>query len=251
MKKMVKKILIIIGIIIITLIGLLIWAVARDFKQEEILKQEIINYSNKDFIKDDFPIDIKSKGDYAYIEKAIKKYYKELADNIKIINYYINSDELTNILSIQNLEQDRPNFIKSHAAINKIRDKTTKAIENISKLCEKNTIDNLINKDKIDEYNYELYLNIMYTNQDIKQLEQTNKEMEEISSNLTALLDKLDEILNFFEANNYSWISQNDQLYFETDNLVTAYNSLYKELFDILNKFDYNEISNNSKNEQL
>ena len=81
-KKMIKWIIITVAIIITSFLALCGYWVIEDLKQEEILKQEIINYSHKNLESDDFTVIVKTKGDYAYVEEAIKKYYKELSDNI-------------------------------------------------------------------------------------------------------------------------------------------------------------------------
>ena len=88
-KKMIKWIIITVAIIITSFLALCGYWVIEDLKQEEILKQEIINYSHKNLESDDFTVIVKTKGDYAYVEEAIKKYYKELSDNIKGMNKYL------------------------------------------------------------------------------------------------------------------------------------------------------------------
>ena len=140
--KILKKILIAIGIIIILFIVVIVYFVIKDLKQEEILKQEIINYSNMDLAKDEYTIYVKTTGDYAYVEEAVKKFYKELSDNVKAINYYANDKELINILDPNNLITDRPNFIKSYNIIEKGRTKITNSINRIKELCSEDTIKN-------------------------------------------------------------------------------------------------------------
>lgn len=247
-KKIILRLLIVIITTIIIITSLFIWITIKDLKEKEILKNEIISYSNKDLVKDNFYIEVKTQGDYAYIEEAVKKYYKDLSDNIKIINYYINDKDFANILSIQNIEEDRPNFLKSHITISKVKYNVNSAINNISNLCEEETIKNLIDKTKIDKYDYELFLNIMYTEQDIKQLNKAKIEMNNLSYNLNIMLNKIDEILNFLEINNSSWIYENGQIFFETENLANTYNNLYNDLTIIINRFNYNKNTNYTNN---
>ena len=44
--RIIKRIFITLGIILVIFAGIIIYFVANDFKQEDILKQELINYSN-------------------------------------------------------------------------------------------------------------------------------------------------------------------------------------------------------------
>ena len=72
-QKTVKTVFIITGILF-AIFGFIIgYSVVKDLEQEELLKQEIINYSNKNIATDNFEITVKTKGDYAYVEEAIKK----------------------------------------------------------------------------------------------------------------------------------------------------------------------------------
>ena len=244
--KILKIFLLTVLALFILFVGLVIYGVVKDFGQEDILKQEIINYSNMDLAHDDYAIYVKSKGDYAYIEEAVKKFYKELSDNVKIINYYMSDEDLINILAPDNLLKERPSFTKSYATIEKGKTKVINALNRISKLCEKDTVKNLIDKDKVDDYSYDLYKELMLTKKDIEDLTETKNKMEYLSKNLNLFFDKEVEILNLLRDNNSSWDYKDGQLYFTTSSLVDKYNTLYKELTDIANKFETNNNSNSS-----
>ena len=168
-KKLIKKIIIGIVIVVVIIIGLIFFMAFKELQEEDILKQEIINYSNKDLSKDNYPIEVKTTGDRAYVEEAVKKYYKSLSDSVKTINSLLNDEELTNILTINSLRNDSPNYTKSHTLISDTKSKVTKELENISRLCEEDTIKNLIDKEKLSdsEYYYDFYLNHMYTEKDL------------------------------------------------------------------------------------
>lgn len=222
----------------------------KNSKEKELLKNEIIAYSNKDLVNDEFSITIKSQGTYAYIEQAAKNYYKNLSDNIKIINQYINDKDFANILTVENLKKGKLNFVKSHIIINNTKNNVNNAINKITNLCEENTINNLIDKNQISKNEYELFLNIMYQNNDIKELNETKVVMQKLSTNLTNMLDKIDEILNFFENNISAWTCDNNNIYFENEQLAEKYNKLYKELDYIINNFNYNNNDNNTQNIQ-
>ena len=229
-RYMKKKIILILGIIIAIIVGVIGYLVVKDLQQEDILKQEVVNLSNKDLLKDDYTIEVKTTGDYAYIEEAIKKFYKELSDSIKILNYYITDEELINLLAPESLIANRPNFTNSYQILENARIQITQAIQSIANLCEEDTIKNLIDKEKVDEYSYEFYLQLMYTEKDLKTFTETKAQMEELSSNLNLFLDKVKEMLNLLEKNNSSWEIIDGQIYFSTNQLVDQYNSLYNEL---------------------
>lgn len=242
-KKGLKKIIIGIVIVIVVILGLIFFTAYKELQEEDILKQEIINYSNKDLAKDDYPIEVKTTGDRAYVEEAVKKYYKSLSYSVKAINSYLNDEELTNILTVESLRNDSPNYLKSHTLISNTKSKVTKEIENISSLCEEETIKNLIDKDKLSdsEYYYDFYLNLMYTEKDLEMLNSTKEEMETLSTKLNEFLDKVDEILTFLETNaNYIEYTDTD-IYISDDNILNEYNNLLNELTDLANNLTNTE----------
>ena len=242
-----KKILIFIGVIVLIVVALVAYTVVSDLKQEEVLKQEIVNVSNKNILTDNFDVEVKTTGDYAYVEEAVKQYYKDLSDSAKKINYYLNDEELTNILAPENLEKNRPDFDESKELLNEARQNTTDAINRISDLCEEETIKNLLDKDKVDKYYIDLYEDLMYTDKDVKELQETKQEMDTLSKNLNIFLDKVEEMLTFLENNNNYWYIENNQIYLETEDLVEEYNNLYSELNKIATEnFDTNNQSNDT-----
>ncbi len=253
-KKIVKRILLVVGIIIIILASILTIAVIKQLQQEEILKQEIINYSNKDLATDNFQVETKSKGDCAYIEEAVKKYYKELSDNVKEINSYLTKDEFTKILSAENLEKDHPDFTLSHSTIKNVKEKMKKLLGNIEQLCDEKTIKGLIDKEKLDdkEYYYNLYLELMYTKKDIKELQKVKEKMKDLSIILNEFLDKVDEMLTYLQINNSQVEYKNNQVFFKTDSTLAGYKKLLTELQTIANKFvTIDSNTNNDKGSQI
>lgn len=234
-KKVLKKIVITIFVILGILLGLIIYAAIQDLKQEEILKQEIVNYSNLDLANDDFSIHVKTTGDYAYVEEAVKKYYKKLSDNVKTLNKYLNNDKFTTILTVENLATDKPDFAQSHTTIRTSKEKISKSIQNISDLCDEKTIKTLLDKDKLDdeEYYYDFYLKLIYTDQDKKDFEKLKQETSELSKTLTEFLDKVDEILIFLENHNSKIQYTSEGLYFSSDQDFNEYKRLTIELAEI------------------
>lgn len=246
-KKILKRVIIIIGIILALFLALIVYEVINELQEEKVLKQEIINYSNKDLATDDFSITVKTSGDCAYVEEAVKRFYKELSDDVKTINLYLTNDKLTNILSYESLIKDKPNYTLSHSTVNVARNKINESFDSIKELSKEKTIKNLIDKEKLEdsEYYYDLYLNLMYTEKDLEDLEKLRKEMETISNNLNQYLNKIDEILYFLENNNSKVIYSNNMIYFETNVELNEYKQLLSELDELGNNLISEDTSKN------
>ena len=247
-----KRILLIIGIIIIIICGGVGYYFYLMNTQEDMLKQEIINYTNKDLLKDDYIVNVKTKGDYAYIEEAIKKYYQELSNNIKTINNYLIDSELEKIMTPSNLEEDRPKFNNSKKTLDDAKKEINSSMDKIKKLCEEDYIKNLINDKIKDDYYQKLYNSLMYNEKDLKDLNNIKIDTEELSNNLTLFLDKSKEILTFLEKNDKYWNIEKSSVYITNENVLNEYNKIYKELKDIvdnkLSKYKNRTVSKGNSN---
>lgn len=231
-RKTLKVVLLsIVGAIGLLLAIIIILAVI-DLKQEEVLKQEIINYSNMDLIQDDYSIKVKTKGDCAYVEEAIKNYYKKLSDNMKSINKYLSNDELNSVLSYQNLVQDRPSFKTSKQTIKNTKENINKYIDNINNLVSEKTIKSLIDKEKLDDgdYYYDLYLQLIYTDQDKEDYKEIAKDMTGLKKSLNKSLDKLSETIEFLKKKDKNIVYKNSNLYFDYKSDLNKYRKYLEEL---------------------
>ncbi len=250
-KKWLKWVLIGFVVIVVAFLGLCGYWVIEDLKQEEILKQEIINYSNRNLETDDFTVTVKTSGDYAYVEEAIKKYYKELSDNIKGMNKYLTDDDFMTLLAPNNLANDRPSYTNSQNKLKNTKENLNKYLEAINKLCDEKTIKSLIDKDKLEDYDYyyDFYLKLMYTEKDKKALADLRNQMDSILKQLNQFLDKASEILVFLEKNDSLIQYENNKLYFNSTESLNQYNKLINELQLMAKNFTTNNYSkpNNDK----
>ena len=242
-----KKIFIFVGVVILIIVIFFAYLVVHDLQQEDLLKQEVINVSNKDLFKDDYRIEVKTTGDYAYIEEAVKKFYKELSDNVKIISDNFGNEELTTILAPATLEAERPNFEKSYQLLSSTKKNTIDALNHIMLLCDEDYIKKLIDKEKVDDYSYDLYLELMYTKDDIKELTELKNSMGNLSQDIEQFLGKVEEVLDFLKNNNSSWTVGDNQIYFNSNELVVQYNNLYDELQKLSSKLSDDSKSLNGK----
>lgn len=227
MKKRKGKIIIIIALIFIITLSIFGYLVISDLKQESLLKQEIVNLTNKDLITDNYQIEVKTTGDYAYIEEAIKTYFKKISDSSKLINNTFNNEKLIEILSVENFQKDGPNFEESYKTLNTARDDLNTSIKTITDLCNEDAIKNLIDKEKVDDYYYDLYLELMYTENDLKEMDDIKNKMIDTNNEINLFLDKIEDVLNFLKENSGKWYVEEGKLYFDNNYLVDQYNNYY------------------------
>ena len=247
-----KKLIMLIGIIILVICGGVGYYFYLISVQEDVLKSEVINYSNKDLYKDDYMVDVKTKGDYAYIEESIKNYYRELSNHVKKIRNYLIDEDLQNLMIPDNLEKDRPKFLDSYKLIDDTKKEINESKEKIIELCSREYIKNLVSDRIRDEYYIKLYDSLMNTDKDIEELKDVRVDMEELSNNLNVFLDKVKELLEVLEKNNDSWSVEDNVILISDKSILNEYNNKYKELKDVidnkLSKYKDRAISKGNSN---
>ena len=237
------SLVVVIVLIIISYIG---YQINYHNEQVSLLREEIVLIQELDLFESTYEIDTKTSGDYAYIEESIKAYYKDLSTNIKTIYAYLNDENLIQILSAKNLKYDGPNFGDSFKILTNTRENINMTMNNIIDLCNEEKIKNYLDKGKVSNYYYNLYIELMYEEEDLEMLNNTQKEMQEIKDNLSIFLDKVEGMLNMLKTNKNFWYIKDEQLYFETNKLVDDYNNLYNELNTfVIEKFSKYKNNNN------
>ena len=91
----------------------------------------------------------------------------------------------------------------------------------------------------------------MLTKNDISELSSTKEKMENLSLQLNNFFDKVVNILDFLKENNDNWDYRDNQLYFDTTDLVNKYNSLYQELVDIASSMDVDDKISKKSNDKV
>lgn len=233
-----KKILsFLLGFTFIFLIGIALIGY-NYYNQEKILREEIHTLSHKDLFKDNYKIEIKTINNYSEVESSIKKYYRELANNAKMIEENLTDKEVSNIMTIDNFKNDGTKFEKSQKLISDAIEKNDRAMNNINTLCSKETIKNYYTAKTNKKYYLNLYKELLYNDKKIKKIQESRDEIQIIHDDLDSFYQKEKEILTYLANNDRHWEIKNDELLFGVSDLAEKYNKMYKELLEITKKFN-------------
>ena len=239
MKK--KKIvigIIISVIIIIIIIGAIILFALKGLGQEVAIKNEIqeidemasdINTMNiEEFNRK--TSELITQGDYAIVEKAVKDYLKESINYILEIKDLLENSRMNDILTIDNIKEDEPDFVETTTYINETKTKLEEAKVKLVDMLTEEKMMSYINGKIDDEYYIDLYKEIVTANDEIGLKEDDEKELEDTIDTLIKILDIENEAITLLKDNKNSWVIENDKIAFDTDELVDEYNSLLSEL---------------------
>ena len=209
------------------LIGFL---VIRDEILEYNLRKEIKSLDLLNISEDRFNSDIKTRGDYALVEEAIKTYLDNYAVSLQSVLEVISSDEYNNLLSVDNYKNDGPSFVIS---INYIENTKRIFNENIDMLIlnsDKDNISNYIYTYIDDSYFVSLYNELMFEGNMILEFDENKDMLEELKINVNNNFDVCIKIYNFLKFNSDNWHIENNEIKFKTNELLDQYNSFVSEI---------------------
>ena len=146
-----RKFFLIFAFIILDALLLIGYLVINDKTNKTNLEKEIKYLEKLDASKDRYNRKIKTTGEYAKVEKTIKKYLDKYAKDYQNVLSSMKDEKLIKILSYENMEKDGFEFNES---LNYLKDKK----ENINK-----KIDSLIEKSSKEEMTKYLNKNIKDT----------------------------------------------------------------------------------------
>lgn len=225
-----RKFLLVFCFIIFDMFLLIGFLVIRDATLLNNLKKEVNVLAELDITKDRYNRKIKSSGNYAVVESAIKEYLDDYAVNLQDVLKIMNDSRLTTILSYDNYVNDGPNFIDS---LNYIETEKTyfndKIDDLVDRLDEENIKDYIYTKIS-DPYYVNLYNDLMFNSSISSDFAETKELLLKTKTRVNNVFDVSSEVLNFLYLNQDNWTTENDEIKFTTVELYNTYNQLISKI---------------------
>lgn len=229
-----KKILIIVGIIILIVIEVIAYFVITDLQQEDKLTAELqeisnlVNSQNIDIDQINERLDrTVTRGDYAVVEQSFKQYLKDNFDVSMKIADILNDEKLTTILTADNYKQDGKDFVETKNYISTTRDQLETYKTEYKDFFTEDKVMSYINDKNLDSYYTDLYKQELVG--DIESDNETEL-VESAINDVIGILDIYEEVINFLVDNQNSWNVQDDTIEFTSESLQNQYNSLIDKL---------------------
>ena len=157
MRKSSKIIVTIVIALIVVLVGGFGYIIVRDLKIEEQLKSEWEKLGYEETID----MNIYSSGDYAKVERQVKKDFQTLYEKTDDLLALFEDDRYTQLLTNQNYQKDGPNFENSFILLEDIGTKSSALIKEIEAFREDRYLEQQKKKIKADEYYQDYYLDVL------------------------------------------------------------------------------------------
>ena len=227
-----KKILIGVLVVIIIAVVATCYFVFNDGKQEQKLKDELLEISNLTNVT---PIDVDAinkkleetitTGDYATVEKAMKSYLKDSFDNMVRIAELLNDERITGILTAENYQEDGPDFVKTKAYITStIQELETRKNNYQEYLTEEKAMSYIENKG-LDDY----YINF-YKTEIVKDMESDDTTVADSIDGVIEILRNSEKVIDFLITNKDNWKIENDSVVFSNEDLSNQYINLISQI---------------------
>lgn len=232
MKKTIIWIIITIVLVIVIGIGVL---VVKDFKQEDILRQEMLEFENLtraetiDLDAIDQRIrELKTTGDYGVIEKAMKDYLADVVNVSVDIANILNDERMTNILTPANYAEDGPDFAETKQFLQESMEKIEQYKNEVLELLTNEKAMSYIENKNLDQYYIDLYKEIALSEDTA--LDEDNAEIENSLNEANQILETETQIINFLSENKGNWEVQGENIVFNSDALTNQYNEYVSQL---------------------
>ncbi len=227
-----KKILIGVLVVIIIAVVAICYFVFNDGKQEQKLKDELLEISNLTNVT---PIDVDAinkkleetitTGDYATVEKAMKSYLKDSFDNMIRIAELLNDDRITGILTAENYQEDGPDFVETKAYITStIQELETRKNSYQEYLTEEKAMSYIENKG-LDDY----YIDF-YKTEIVKDMESDDTTVADSIDGVIEILRNSEKVIDFLITNKDNWKIENDSVVFSNEDLSNQYINLISQI---------------------
>ena len=157
---------VIIAIILVAAIGIGI-LVVKDFKQEDILRQEMLEFENLtraeniDLDQIDQRIrELKTTGDYGVLEKAMKDYLADVVNVSVDIANILNDERIVNALTPENYQEDGPDFVQTKQFLEEAKTNLEQYKSEVLQLLTNEGAMSYIENKNLDDYYVDLYKEI-------------------------------------------------------------------------------------------
>ena len=232
MKKAIIGVVIAIVLVAVVGIGVL---VVNDFRQEDVLRQEMLEFENLtraeniDLDQIDQRIrELKTTGDYGVLEKAMKDYLADVVNTSVSIANIINDERIVNALTPENYTEDGPDFVQTKQFLEQAKSDIEQYKTEVLTLLTNEGAMSYIEDKNLDQYYIDLYKEIALSEDTA--IEESNAELESSLDEAMKILDVETQVINFLSENKDGWEIQGENIVFSSEELQNQYNEYISQI---------------------
>lgn len=223
-----KKIICLILVIIAAVTGGVFVYLHMD-KQVDILNREADTIKKMDIKNDKIDMKLYCTGDYMAVEDTMKEYIDSYLGEIEKFEAVMNDTRLSDLLAIDNIASDNPEFFNSRELINEKKQELEDEAQILTDMAKEENILAAIDEESINDFQKRLYDDVMLerigTNFFYPESEITKAKEEKLSK-----LDDMMSVFDFLQLNLGNWSIDNNILRFTNDQLLNEYRDLISRI---------------------
>lgn len=229
MKK--KSVIITIVVVVLVIIGIIGFIAVSDLMQGVTLRNEVDKIGKADMIKDDIDMTIKTKGDYAVVEKTIKEYMNRYSVASKELAKILEDEQIAQVLTAENYKNDGPDFIKTKEYITNTRAAFNEKINLLIDMTSEEKMMESIEEKGLEQNFIDMYNELMLGNEIKTDLQEIINALQESNTTINNILDTQEKIINMLIENKGKWqVNDDGEIEFESQKLVDQYNEFISSL---------------------
>ena len=225
-KKIAIAIIAVLVLAALVIAGMVYYNVA----QTGILVEEVNALSELDLSKDEVDMTIKTKGDYAVVEKNIKEYLSDYGTKTKEVIGIMENEQLVGVLSVENYKEDGPDFVKTKEYIQTTKQDFTNKMNELINMTSEEAIMKKIEGQGLSQEYIDLYKNLMMDEEIVQDLKTAKEELEKSAEQINSLLSVQEQVINLLADNKGKWEIKGEQIQFSSRILLNQYNELLGSL---------------------
>lgn len=232
-KKIVITIIIVVVVVALAVGGFIFYHGNQTSKLiAEVNKISNIEITNEDGTLKENPIDmeIKTTGSYAVVEETLKSYMNEIVTETQELIKSFDEDKMMNLVSIDNIKEDGPDFTKSKSEIKNMKETIDIYVSRIEEHTKEENILSRIDDKNVSQYYKELYKQLVIDEESGASMKSSVEELKTAQEEAKVVLSNLENVFNFLSENKDGWQIENDQIVFTTQSAYDEYENLLSTL---------------------
>ena len=195
----------------------------RDITMENRLRHEMSVLSELDMTQDRYSLKIRTNGEYAIVEKAIKGYLDSTAvllqDTLKVVK----DEKLLHILSYQNYVEDGKEFQQSLSYLESMKKDFNHNMDDLFLKLDSKTIQKYIRSKTKDQGLWNLYEELILSDTMRGDFQEISDLLGKTQERMNGIFDTSHDVLLFLMENQDSWVLEDGEIKFQTDALYQQY----------------------------
>lgn len=231
-----KSLKIFLNIAIIVAIGLIAFLVIRNFMTDGKVQREIKELYDLIYNSDAYDLeaiynkldDVVSDGAYAIVEIVAKNYLSDVFDKLLELEEIINDDGMNNILTVENYQEDGPNFTDTNEYLTEMKQKVLNLEATMLDDFEVNTIMSYIVNEDLEESYIDLYGTLEFAKEN--NINKNKENIENAVDSFVSRIEGMENVIYFLTENKNEWEITDDMIVFDDTSLSNEYNDMISSI---------------------